>query len=468
MTGTLLAALKEAVGKENVVTGEEELERLSADALGPFRTYDRAAVLESRAQVAVVVRDSAQVAAVLRVANQNRIPVVPYAGGTGVMGGVVPVQGGIALDLRPMNRVLDISVSDRTAWVQPGVILADLERGLNEHGLMLGHDPWSTPIATVGGAIATNGVGYRAAKYGSMGQQVRGLEVVLPTGDVVQTRPLRMRAAGPDLNALFIGSEGVFGIITRAALRVFRLPEQHIFATVGFRSFDEGYPVVCELFDLGLRPALTDLTEEDAPAGARGDSRCVLYMGFEGFAEEVEAQRSRAIRVCAERGGQDLGPEGTRAYWEERYAIAERWQNSVMPLRPRERVHHEWRSFDYLHVALPVSRVLEFRARAAELVARRGVHIRETAIWTHPELFSLLLVDAEHDGEEAVRNMGATVDQVLMLAQDMGGSMEYCHGVGVKLVHLAAREWGQNLETVRRLKRALDPHNILNPGKLGL
>ena len=127
-----------------------------------------------------------EVQAVVRLANGRRRAVVPYGGGTGVMGAAVPVQGGIVVDLRRMDRIVEVGADALTARVEAGVLLKDLDDALSQKGMMLGHDPWSQPIATVGGAISTNGVGYLAARYGSMGEQVLGLEVVLPTGELLQ------------------------------------------------------------------------------------------------------------------------------------------------------------------------------------------------------------------------------------------------------------------------------------------
>ncbi|MFQ5860906.1 MAG: FAD-binding oxidoreductase, partial [Dehalococcoidia bacterium] len=186
----VLDSLLRLLGREQVSTVEEELEFYSGDALTPLRAFRAAPVLSRRADVVVRPQSQEQVVELVRLAAQHRVPMVPYGGGTGVMGAVVPVKGGIVFDLKGMNRIVDISEEDRIAVVEAGVVLRDLEEALNRRGLMLGHDPWSLPIATVGGAIATNGVGYRASLYGSMGEQVLGLEVALPNGRVLRTRAL--------------------------------------------------------------------------------------------------------------------------------------------------------------------------------------------------------------------------------------------------------------------------------------
>ena len=239
-----IEVLTRVVGADNVLIEAYDLDRYSADALSPWRAFGAEAAFEKIAEVVVRPGSVREVAEVVGLANEWRIPVIPYGGGTGVMGGVLPVEGGMVVDVKRLNRILSISPQDMTATVEAGVVLEDLYDALAEHGLMPGHDPYSVPIATVAGTISTNGVGYRAAAFGPMGEQVVALEVVTPTGQVISTRAVPKNSTGPDLNRLFIGSEGVFGIITKATVKVFRKPEAEVFSTAAFDSFDSGFEAV--------------------------------------------------------------------------------------------------------------------------------------------------------------------------------------------------------------------------------
>ena len=471
MDESVAAALCRALGASVVLEDRRARELHSVDALNPARAFSVPSSTWHVPSVVVTPTTTKEVAQTVRLAREYHTPIVPFGGGTGVMGAAVSVAGGIVVDLKRLNKLRSVSVQDRVVWAEAGVILKDMEEALNRQGLMLGHDPWSVPIATVGGAISTNGVGYRAAKYGPMGAQVLGLEVVLPTGDVLRTKAVPKYALGPNLTQLFVGAEGTLGIITAAALRVFRLPEERRFATVAFGDFEAGFQAVSELFALGLHPALMDLTEE-ASEGS-GTDAVLLYLGFEGYREEVEAQQRRTLQVCGEHGGDDIGPQETEKYWRERHDTALRYQRDVQPLPPKERWSrsgHRGASGgrDYLHVALPISEVLAFRRQATAIGWEHGVEVREYAVWTEPELFSMIMVGTALEGNPGEDRFAEAVDSVLRLAQDMGGTMEYCHGVGLKLVHLVEREWGSGLEVARGIKRALDPDGIMNPGKLGL
>ena len=463
------ACLRAIVGPEHVLTDPDAIDRYSADALTPYRAYYADAAFDQLADVIVRPADTAQVSRVVALAQQRAIPVIPYGGGTGVMGGVLPVRGGIILDVSRLNRLLSVDAASLTADVQAGMVLQNLYDALQPYALMPGHDPYSVPIATVAGAVSTNGVGYRAAAFGSMGDQVVALEVVLPNGKVIATRPVPKQSAGPDLNRLFIGSEGVFGVITRATIRVFRQPEAHAYATIEFADFADGFAAVSEMAALGIRPTLLDLTEDH--------EGIQLHLLFEGYREGVDAALARTVAVCSNAGGWDVGPQSTMEYWRHRHDSALNYRKTALG-RPRaERWRRQWgRTFDYLHMSLPADRVLAYRRRADQLLAARKIRVVEYCLWSRPEFFSMLVVpDGDQpvvgrDGYDAdVRaNLAAAVDEVLTLAQDMGGVMEYCHGVGVKLNHLLGRELGPNRDALRDIKRALDPAGIMNPGKLAL
>lgn len=462
LDSSAIETLTKIVGAENVLTDPYDLDRYSADALTPSRAFGAEGAFDRLADAVVRPATTEQVSQIVSLAAGEGIPLVPYGGGTGVMGGTLPVRGGLIVDIGKMNRILKVNATDLTAEVEGGVVLQDLVEALAGHGLMPGHDPYSVPIATVAGTISTNGVGYRAAAFGPMGQQVVALEVVLPDGRVLSTRPVPKYSSGPILNYLFIGSEGVFGIITKATIRVYRLPESSVFATSSFETFDRGFGAAAELLALGIRPTLLDLTEEE-------EEGILLHLLFEGYKEGVAADHNRSMQVCARFGGQDVGPEPTKNYWRDRHRSGKNYKEAMLG-RPRQVRWDRWggRSFDYLHLALPVSQVLDYRKKCEAILAGSGVRVVEYSIWSRPELFSMML-SPEPDAEGDFRdNMGQVVEQVLTLAQDMGGIMEYCHGVGVKLNHLLARELGVGHDVIRDLKQALDPANIMNPGKLGL
>ena len=187
LNSSTLRSFENIVGDANVLADPYDLDRYSTDALTPFRAFGVEDALQRLADLVVRPATTQQVAEIVALAAQQRIPLIPYGGGTGVMVGTLPVQGGIIIDLQRMNRNLEVNHQDQTVSVEAGTVLQDLEEALDQHGLMVGHDPYSVAIATVGGAISTNGVGYRAGAIGPTGDQVVALEVALPSGRVLVT-----------------------------------------------------------------------------------------------------------------------------------------------------------------------------------------------------------------------------------------------------------------------------------------
>ncbi len=457
----VLRQLRALLPPDRIRTDAATRESLARDQLRRRRAFRLSPAAPVPPLAAVLPRGTDDVAAVLHLADELGVPVVEHGGGTGLMGGALCLTPAIVLDMRAMNRVLAISAEDRTVQVDAGAVLADVGAALAPHGLMLGHDPWTYPIATVGGAISTNSLGYRGGRYGSMAEQVLGLTVVLPSGTVVRTRAVPRSSTGPRLQHLFAGAEGVLGVITEATLRAFPLPERRALLAVEFPSFEEGFAAAHTMFHLGLSPALLDF---GAPPRGRGR----MYLGFEGLTEEVEALAARARALCRQHQGIDLGEEAARDFWESRHVTADQLQ-AWRRLERAEPVPGEAGSsvFDFLHVALTPSRVLEYVRRCTALFEARGIQVREWGLWYGPELLSVAITRATNTPAE-LELVAHAVDEALMLAQDLGGTMEYVHGVGIRYAHLMAREHGAGLEVLRALKRALDPHAILNPGKLGL
>jgi FAD/FMN-containing dehydrogenase len=444
-----------------IATDPASLDTLSWDALSEGRIHPLRSVDANLPACAVFPGSVDEIRQIVLLANEQKIPIIPYGGGSGLMGAALSVQPGIVMDLRRMNQALEIDPAARSARVQAGIVLEALNRRLNEHDLILGHDPWTLPVATVGGAISTNSVGYRAGIYGSMGDQVLGLEAVMANGEILHTRAVPKSSTGPDLNFLLIGGEGCFGIVTEATVRIFPKPERRVFHALFFQSFELGFDAIQKVFAKGLQPALLDFGDDDEknPHGA------VLYLVFEGAAKVVAAEDKSAIEVLLRNGGKQLEVREAETFWRNRHVIARRFMANRSQRRERGRdgIYRDW-----IHVALPASKVLAFRRAAMVIVEQHGVQLHESGLWIQPELFSMRLGIEDRGESQAQLALQEAIDELLRLAQAMGGSMEYTHGVGVKLAPLMMEEHGYGLEIMRRIKKMLDPNNIMNPGKMGL
>jgi alkyldihydroxyacetonephosphate synthase len=454
-----LEKLSRLVGPDYVLTEPSQLEEHSWDALSEGRIHPLRRPEPANPLCVVLPASTEEVQKVVLLANEEKVSIIPYGGGSGLMGGAISLQPGIVIDLRRMNRVLEIDKEAQTARVQAGIVLESLEKRLNEKGLFLGHDPWTLPVATVGGAISTNSMGYRGGKYGSMGEQLLGLEVVLPRGEVLRTRSVPKTSTGISLKHLFIGGEGCFGIVTEATLRVFPVPEIFSLQAFRFPSFEIGFRAIKEIFAKGLKPALMDFGDDSAKV----HKGAVLYLAHAGMREVVEVEAGLALTICDRGGGEILPRDEAEGFWRERHVIAHRFMQNR--LQRRKGSSDELRR-DWIHVALPTSQVLAFRKLALELLEKQGIDLQESGLWTQPELFSMRLAILDSERNRLV--LESTVEDLLRLVQKMGGSMEYCHGVGLKLAPLMIEEHGHGLEVMRLIKKGLDPKCIMNPGKMGL
>lgn len=477
------------VGPQHVLTDPRLLSWAGRDALTRYRAFGRLDRVARPVLAVVRPADAAQVAEVVRWAVRNRVPVVPRGGGTGVMGAAVPLAPAVVVDLGRLHRV-EVSPEDMTATAQGGAPLAAVAAAAEQAGLMFAHDPWSLSMATVGGAIATNGMGYLYGRYGTMADQVLALEVVLPDGTLWRSPFSPAGPAGPGILRLWAGAQGTFGIVTGAVLRLWPAPERRLFGTWRFPTFEAGFRAVQALLRCGVVPAVLDLSDSgpsgptsgaEPPrspgaalsgfdAGPGGREPSLLHLGFFGFAEEAAAQLQRARRVMAEHGARNLGEGPAAAYWERRHELAENWRRRVWEPRDLEALDAHGTAFEYLNMALPAGRVLEYRKRALELAERTpGVLAGETGLWGRPEIFSILLFDTaglDPSGSEDPP-LARLSDELVGLCHRLGGTMEAIHGPGLRWLHLLGEEWGPGLELLHRIKRALDPAGILNPGKWG-
>ena len=387
------------------------------------------------------------------------------------MGGARPTADSIVLDIRGMRRVRAVDRASCTATAEAGIILEDLDRALRRHGLLLGHDPWSRPRATLGGAIGTNGLGYQGYLRGSMGDQVLGLEVVLADGTVLRTRAVARSTTGLDLKRLFIGTEGTMGIVTAATIRAFPVPGREELHAFSFPGFGAGFAAVARMYDDGLTPMVMDFEETFHVPGGSWPTEAgspELVLGFCGTREAVAASWQVARRRLHAQRASPRPDREAREFWRARHDIIYRL-DEVAPGVAGADIFLKDVVFDYAHVALPRREVLTFRRRALAAVRKRRVSPLGFGIWTQPELVSLEMArPIRGDRRQAKAPVTSAIDEVLRIAQRLGGSMEYVHGVGIALAHLMREELGPGLDVGWRLKRALDPGGRLNPGKLGL
>src|SRR5829696_3293444 len=287
------AALSAALTDGAVITTPAELDAYTADTYWPALHAKAAGTPLARPDVVVRPRTEEDVATVLGIAHEQRVPVVPWGGGSGTQGGALPIHGGIVIDLRSLDEVIEIDEISMTVTVQAGKNGRALEAELNARGLMLPHYPASVEWATVGGYIAARGSGVLSTRYGKIEDLVLSLRVATPAGGLMETISVPRHAMGPELTQLFVGSEGTLGVITRATLQLVPVPAERRFAAVSFPSVRAGVGAIRRALQAGHRPSVVRLYDEDATrltfAPVVGEDLSGVYtvLAFEGEPESA-------------------------------------------------------------------------------------------------------------------------------------------------------------------------------------
>ncbi|WP_329244079.1 FAD-binding protein [Streptomyces sp. NBC_01478] len=418
---------------------------------------DRSGTRPDGVPLAVVhARRTEDVTVTLRHANALGVPVVPRGAGTGLSGGASAGEGVLVLDLSGMNRVLELSVDDQLAVVEPGVITAELDRAAGEHGLRYAPDPASAAISTIGGNIATNAGGLRCAKYGVTRDSVLGLEAVLADGTVVTTGRRTVKGVtGYDLTALLTGSEGTLAVITSATLRLRPVPVATATVAAYFDSFEAAAEASYAIGRAGVVPALAELLDGpvlravDPALGERGAA--LLLVQCDGAGAGIEAEQvARVLAPTASSVETTTDPVEAESLLAARRLALPALEELGRPLIE--------------DIAVPRSRLAEAVREIRLISARHDVPVYTLAHAADGNLHPIIVVDPALDRlpDAAWEAAG----EIFALALRLGGTLTGEHGVGVLKRQWVADELGPTAHALqRRLKEAFDPRGILNPGK---
>jgi alkyldihydroxyacetonephosphate synthase len=464
----LLTDLRQAVPAGRVSIETEELDRYVADTYWKAVAARAAGAPLGRPDVVVKPQSDGEVAAVVRLANHHQVPVVPWGGGSGTQGASIPTHGGIVLDLTGMDRILEIDEQSMTVTAEAGVNGKRLETELNQRGLMLPHYPASAEFATVGGYVAARGSGVLSTRYGKIEDLVVSLRVVTPTGEIVDTLPVPRHAVGPDIAPLFIGSEGSLGVITRARLQIAPLPAARHFEVVSFPTVADGVEAVRKSLQSGLRPSVVRLYDEVAtritlsPVVGSELPGVATVICFEGDAGVVAAERSSMLKLARAHKGEVLDGGLGEVWWNHRYDFYAPPHAPELPA--------VWGTIDVVATydrLLPTYHALQ--EAVAKPYAARGLklrsHLSHWYPWGAMIYGRFVLPDG---GPDAVTLHDRIWKDGVTAALGAGAVINDHHGVGLKLAPYMQAQHGAGLDVLRRIKVALDPSGVMNPGKLGL
>src|SRR3954462_4909939 len=453
----LAPALAAVLGADAVHTSDAQLDAYTADTYWPAIAARAAGAPLGRPDVVAVPRSEEHVAAALHIAAEYAVPVVAWGGGSGTQGGAVAVDGGLVVDLRGLDRIIEIDERSLTVTAQAGVNGNALERALNERGLMLPHYPASSECATVGGYIAARGSGVLSTRYGKIEDLVLSLRVALAGGALIETVAVPRHAVGPDLTQLFVGSEGTLGIITRATLEVVPLPPERRFVTLSFPTVEAGVNAFRAALAAGHRPSVIRMYDEEATrrtlspvVGEDLDGVCAVVC-FEGDPAAVAAEGARTVELARGVGARELDPALAERWWDRRYEFYKPPHHPELPAI--------WGTIDVVasyRDILGVHRALQTAVRDA--YAPRGLQLRmHFSHWYRwgTMIYARFLVP--EGGQDALELHDRIWEDGITSVLAAGGVMNDHHGVGLKLGPYMAAQHGPGLDILKRIKSALDP-----------
>lgn len=457
MDESVKQSLVQIVGEENFTDRLIDLVSFSYDA--SEHTH--------RPSCAVWAQAAEQVSAILKLANRVKIPVIPRGAGTGLSGMAVPIQAGIVLDLSRMNKIIRISIEDRLAVVEPGVVYANLEKALEPHGFFFPPDPASGKVATLGGNVATNAGGVRGAKYGTTRDYVLGLEVVLPDGRMMRTGSRTMKSvSGYDLTRLFVGSEGTLGVVTEITLKINPKPTATSTALATFDRLEDAGRAVSQIMYSGIIPSVLEILGKHTLMAINQNTdlklpevAAMLLAETDGYTkEETDYQMGKVIEVFKKNSPQEVKEAKTA---EE---AAELWKarKSAYAVLARIKSH-----FVLEDVTVPMEKIADLLRGVEGISERYGLQIATFGHAGDGNLHPQILYDG-YDPDQ-VRRMEATSADLFSLAIALGGTLTGEHGIGLSKAPFMTLEHDPvAMDVMRGIKKMLDPNNILNPGKMAL
>lgn len=491
-----LARLKYLTGTTHVST--EKYDRLthSYGKSYPDLLRLRNGLVPNPPDAVVYPKDEDQLAKVLEFAQANRIAVVPFAGGSSVVGGLESIRargfkGAISLDMHRMNKLLEIDPISLTATVETGVSGPQLENLLNEKGFTLGHFPQSFQFSALGGWIATRSAGQLSTKYGKIEDMVESLTLVSPSGKL-ETKPVPASASGPELKQLLIGSEGILGVIAKAKLRIWRLPEVRKYEGMMFKSFRDGISAIRETMQSGLIPGMMRLSDPDETRislvlssqpkgfvdsiktksglwllrrmGYISSHGCLMILGVEGTQQTAKAELDIAVQACKRNGAFTIDSGVGKTWLEERFGLP--YLRDVLLdhciLVDTLETATTWDKLEALHAVIKES--IETAMAAMGVTGLAFAHVSHAYRDGASLYFTLIAPQVKgKELQQWLKIKRAATDCIMR----NGGTLSHHHGIGRDHAPWIRQELGaKGLALLRAMKRELDPKGIMNPDKL--
>lgn len=452
---TIIESLREIVGAANVLTATTDRITHSYDATQERHLPD----------VVVYAASTDEVSKVMELASRYRIPVLPRGAGSGFTGGTLPVMGGIVLVLTRMDKVLRIDTENLVAVLEPGVVTAEFQRQVERLGLFYPPDPASKEFSTMGGNVAECAGGPRCVKYGVTKDYILGLEVVMASGEVIHTGGETLKnVVGYDLTKLFVGSEGTLGIVTRITVKLLPRPEGKKTLLVQFATIDGAARSVSDIIGAKIVPTTLEFMDAAtigciravSPVPVEEQCRAILIIEVDGEIDQLARQAEKVLSVIASNGVLATRIAETDEESEQIWQVRRIVSPSLKKVNP-DKFNED--------IVVPRSRVPDMIHRLEGLSEEYGVPIVNFGHAGDGNIHVNVMVDLREEG--MAEKVEVVMAKIFAAAVEFGGVISGEHGIGTsKMPYLAMGYDAATLDYMRRIKKAWDPHNILNPGKI--
>ena len=413
----------------------------------------------------VFPKDVRDISLILKLANQYEFGITPRGAGSGMTGGSLPIKGGVVLVMTRLNRILTIDKDNLTAVVEPGVVTGDFQKAVEKEGLFYPPDPSSADFSTLGGNAAECAGGPKAVKYGVTRDYVLGLEIVLPTGEIINTGVQTVKGVvGYDLTRLIVGSEGTLAVITSLTLRLIPLPEMVKTITVIFDQIETAAETVSEIIRKGIVPrsieymdnASIRCVEDYINSGLPTDAEAILIIEVDGGADEVDRSIKRIESVCTKSGVRYIKTAETRQdaekIWKARKAVSP----ALFKYGP-DKINED--------IVVPRSKIPDMVKKIKALSRKTGLTMVSFGHAGDGNIHFNIMLDKQIPGQ--LNKAEQAVDEIFNYTLALGGTLSGEHGVGItKSPYMAKEVAPEALALMRKIKAAFDPAGILNPGKM--
>ncbi|PAE24949.1 FAD-linked oxidase C-terminal domain-containing protein [Bacillus sp. 7894-2] len=456
ITEQIVERLKSIMGSEKRILLEKaDLVSYSYD--GSFGAYIPEIILQPVS--------TEETAGIVKLANELKIPVYPRGRGTSLSGGPLPVHGGMVLDFSRWTQKLIIDPEDTVATVSPGVITADIDREAQRYGLMYPPDPSSSHVSTIGGNLAENAGGPRGLKYGVTKDYVLGLEIVTPEGDIIRTGGRTVKnVTGYDLTKLIVGSEGTLGIITEATLQLIPRPQATQTMMVIFDDIIDAGKAISAVLTSGILPSKMEImdqasiqaVEEFQPIGLPTDVDAIILIELDGHPIAIRDESEQVKQVCLEVGAREAiiarDEESAGNLWKARKLVSP----AIVRKKPTK-ISED--------ATIPRSKIPEMFRRLQEIKAKYEIDLVVFGHAGDGNLHPNIITDKQD--KEEMKRVEKAVEEIFTAAIELGGTLSGEHGIGIMKAPFMEMELGEaGLDMMKRMKKAWDPNNIMNPGKI--